>query len=79
MINYAIALTNKNLKKKVIKIADLLKTHRELTDTNNVLIGERLGTPVEKGIVLNEDYLIRNQHNIEKIKIIDKNNIIRQF
>ena len=60
LINYAITLTNKNLKKKVIKIADLLKTHRELTDTNNVLIGERLGTPVEKGIVLNEDYLIRN-------------------
>ena len=67
MINYAIALTNKNLKKKVIKIADLLKTHRELTDTNNIRVGERLGTPVEKGIVLNEDYLIRNQHNIEKI------------
>ena len=60
MINYAIALTNKNLKKKVIKIVDLLKTHRELTDTNNIRVGERLGTPVEKGIVLNEDYLIRN-------------------
>ena len=60
MINYAIALINKNLKKKVIKIADLLKTHRELTDTNNIRVGERLGTPVEKGIVLNEDYLIRN-------------------
>ena len=60
MINYAIALTNKNLKKKVIKIADLLKAHRELTDTNNIRVGERLGTPVEKGIVLNEDYLIRN-------------------
>ena len=60
LINYAITLTNKNLKKKVIKIADLLKTHRELTDTNNIRVGERLGTPVEKGIVLNEDYLIRN-------------------
>ena len=52
--------TKSKIKEKVIKIADLLKTHRELTDTNNILIGERLGTPVEKGIVLNEDYLIRN-------------------
>lgn len=44
----------------MIKIADLLKAHRELTDTNNIRVGERLGTPVEKGIVLNEDYLIKN-------------------
>jgi hypothetical protein len=44
----------------VIKIVDLLKMHRELTNTNNIHVGERLGTPVEKGIVLNEDYLIKN-------------------
>lgn len=45
----------------------LIGFHRELTDNNNIRIGERDGTPIEKGIVLNEDFLIKNEENVQNL------------
>lgn len=44
----------------------LLKNLSQI-DLSQIKIGVKDGTEVEKGVVLNEDYLEKNQHNIESV------------
>ena len=46
------------------KIDQLLKKKNDLMDSNMIQRGSREGIEIEKGIVLNEDYLEKNMNNI---------------
>ena len=46
------------------KIDTLLKKKNDLMDNNMIQRGSREGIEIEKGIVLNEDYLEKNMENI---------------
>ena len=46
------------------KIDELLKKKNELLDSSMIQRGSRDGIEIEKGIVLNEDYLSKNMDNI---------------
>ena len=45
------------------KIDTLLKKKNDLMDNNMIQRGSREGIEIEKGIVLNEDYLEKNMEN----------------
>ena len=46
------------------KIDTLLKKKNDLMDNNMIQRGSREGIEIEKGIVLNEDYLEKNMENL---------------
>ena len=52
------------------KIDLLLKKKNDLMDSNMIQRGSREGIEIEKGIVLNEDYLERNMENIGDVMSI---------
>jgi hypothetical protein len=46
------------------KIDEILKRKKDLMDSNVIQRGYRDGIEIEKGIILNEDYLEKNKDNI---------------
>ena len=54
----------------VSKIDELLKKKNDLMDSDIIQRGYRNGIEIEKGIILNEDYLQKNKENIGEMMSI---------
>ena len=46
------------------KLDEMLKKKNDLMDNNMIQRGQREGIEIEKGVVLNEDYLDKNMEHI---------------
>jgi hypothetical protein len=47
-------------------MSELMVTHRELMSDHTEELGQRWGTPIEKGVALNQAYMEEHEKEIQK-------------